>query len=227
MITITDLRCSYDDKLVVEVPEFTLAAGVHGMVGLNGAGKTTLLNALYGFGRNKEARVWWHRENMNHRNTAFQEAESYFYPGITGGEYLQLFMPMQGSKGLHGLNELLEVPLDALISTYSTGMRRKLAILGALQLERDVLLLDEPMNGLDLASVRVVEAVLRKLDERGRTILITSHVLAPLVSLCDHIHLLNQGRIARTFDRGSTDGLEQELFAELDERTEATIARWK
>ncbi|HRF81169.1 MAG TPA: ATP-binding cassette domain-containing protein [Flavobacteriales bacterium] len=227
MITITDLRCAYDEKIVVDVPSSAMAPGVHGLVGLNGAGKTTLLNALYGFGRNKEARVLWNGEDMGQRNTAFQEAESFFHPGITGREYLELFMQGHRTAGLHGLNELLEVPLDNLISTYSTGMRRKLAILGTLHLERDVILLDEPMNGLDLASVRVVEAVVRKLAERGRTIIITSHILAPLITVCDHIHLLKGGCITRTFDRGYTDGLEHELFAELDERTAETIARWK
>lgn len=227
MITIADLHCAYDDKPILDVPAFTMASGVHGIVGLNGAGKTTLLNALYGFGRNAGARVRWNDEDLGHRNTAFQEAESYFHPGITGGEYLDLFMSGSGHTPLTGLNELLEVPLDALISTYSTGMRRKLAILGALHLERPVLLLDEPMNGLDLASVRVVEAVVRTLAGRGRTVIITSHVLGPLVALCDQIHLLQGGAIARTFARGHTDGLENELFAELDKRTEETIARWK
>jgi len=227
MITISDLRCGYDDKVVVELAAFTLAPGVHGIVGLNGAGKTTLLNALYGFGRNPEARVLWRGDDMSHRNTAFQEAESYFHPGITGREYLDLFMPGGDHTGLHGLNDLLEVPLDASISTYSTGMRRKLAILGTLHLDRPLVMLDEPMNGLDLASVRVVEAVVRRLAERGRTIIVTSHVLGPLVALCDHIHLLKSGRIARTFDRGHTGDLENELFAELDQRTQATIARWE
>ncbi len=234
MISITDLHCSYGDKPVLAITSCTLAQGVHGIVGLNGAGKTTLLNALYGFGRNsassagqRAAQVRWKGADMGQWNTAFQEAESYFHPGITGGEYLQLFMRGGHTNDLPGLNELLEVPLNDLITTYSTGMRRKLAILGALHLEREVLLLDEPMNGLDLASVRVVEAIVRKLAERGRTILITSHVLGPLIALCDHIHLLQGGTIARSFERGHTDGLEAALFAELDKRTGEVIGRWE
>jgi ABC-2 type transport system ATP-binding protein len=227
MITITDLRCAYDEKVVVQVRSFSMAPGVHGIVGLNGAGKTTFLNALYGFGRNAEARVWWQEADMDHRNTAFQEAESYFHPGITGREYLDLFMSGGKRTGIPGLHELLEVPLDALITTYSTGMRRKLAILGALNLDREVLMLDEPMNGLDLASVRVLEAVVRKLADQGRTILITSHVLGPLLTLCDRIHLLKGGGIARTFERGDTDGLERALFAELDARTAHLMNAWQ
>jgi ABC-2 type transport system ATP-binding protein len=226
MITITELRCAYGERTVLDIPTCTMAPGVHGIVGLNGAGKSTLLNALYGFGRNSEARVLWKGEDMNHRNTAFQEAESYFHPGITGREYLDLFMSGNERATFPGLNELLEVPLDGLITTYSTGMRRKLAILGALHQDREVLLLDEPMNGLDLASVRVMEAVVRKLAEQGRTILVTSHVLGPLVALCDRIHLLKGGGIARTFDQGDTDGLEVALFAALDARTEAVVAQW-
>jgi ABC-2 type transport system ATP-binding protein len=226
MLTITDLRCAYGERIVLDIPTCTMAPGVHGIVGLNGAGKSTLLNALYGSDRNKEARVLWNGEDMGHRNTAFQEAENYFHPGITGREYLELFMGGRGSKDLEVLNELLEVPLDELITTYSTGMRRKLALLGALSLGREVLLLDEPLNGLDLASVRVLEAIIRRLAERGRTVIVTSHVLGPLVALCDRIHLLQHGRFTRVFERGHTDGLEEALFAELDERTRAVVGEW-
>lgn len=218
MLTIVDLHCAYGDKPVLDIPRYEMAPGVHGIVGLNGAGKTTLLNALYGFGRNSTARVEWKGATMFHGNTAFQEAESYFHPGITGGEYLALFMPASGANEVRTLNALLEVPLEQLISTYSTGMKRKLVLLGVLRLDREVLLLDEPINGLDLASVRVLEAIIERLAERGRTVLITSHVLGPLVAWCDRIHLLERGTFTRSFDRGCTDGLEHAVFAEMDER---------
>ena len=82
---------------MLDIPRYEMAPGIHGIVGLNGAGKTTLLNALYGFGRNSTARVLWKGIDMFHGNTAFQEAENYFYPGITGGEYLDLFLPVSGT----------------------------------------------------------------------------------------------------------------------------------
>lgn len=225
MLTIVDLHCAYDGKPVLHIPDYSLAPGVHGIVGLNGAGKTTLLNALYGFGRNTTARVKWKGEDMDLRNTAFQEAESYFHPGITGGEYLDLFMPTR-SHAATALNALLEVPLDQLISTYSTGMKRKLVLLGVLRLDRELLMLDEPMNGLDLASVRVLEAIVKRLAALGRTVIITSHVLGPLIAVCDRIHLLQKGVITRSFDRGATDGLESALFQDLDKRTDELLDRW-
>lgn len=227
MITIAELRCAYDGKTVLDVPLHELPPGVHGIVGLNGAGKTTLLNALCGFGRNAEARVLFAGESLSHRNTAFQEAENYFHPGITGREYLELFAGGTGSDTASGLNDLLEVPLDTLITSYSTGMRRKLALLGALYLNRPVVMLDEPMNGLDLTSVRVLEAIVKRLGEQGRTVLITSHVLGPLIAVCDRIHLLAQGRFTRAFERGQTEGLEQDLFADLDQRTNAVLSNWR
>ncbi|MBK9276400.1 MAG: ATP-binding cassette domain-containing protein [Flavobacteriales bacterium] len=226
MITLAELRCAYGDKTVLDIPAYDLTPGVHGIVGLNGAGKTTFLNALYGFGRNAEARVRWNDADMGHGNTAFLETDTYFHPGITGREYLELFMSGPAAADVRMLNELLEVPLDALITTYSTGMKRKLALLGVLSLDREVVLLDEPMNGLDLASVRVLEAIIKRLAERGRTVIITSHVLGPLIALCDRIHLLQQGRFTRVFERGRTEGLEAELFAELDRRTDDVVARW-
>jgi len=226
MITLADLRCAYGDKTVLDIPSHTFAPGIHGIVGLNGAGKTTFLNSLYGFGRNAGAQVRWNDADMGHGNTAFLETDNYFHPGITGREYLELFMSGPAAADVRMLNELLEVPLDTLITTYSTGMKRKLALLGVLSLDRAVVLLDEPMNGLDLASVRVLEAIIRRLSERGRTVLITSHVLGPLVTLCDHIHLLQHGRFTRDFVRGHTEGLEEALFAELDQRTSEVVARW-
>lgn len=226
MLTITDLRCAYGGKPVLNIPRYELAPGIHGIVGLNGAGKTTLLNALYGFGRNAEAALRWKGTDLFHGNAAFQEAEGFFYPGITGGEYLHLFMPVAGQEDDRALNALLDVPLDQLISTYSTGMKRKLVLLGVLRLDREVLLLDEPINGLDLASVRVLEAIVRRLAERGRTVLITSHVLGPLRDLCDRIHLLEHGSFTRSFERGHTQGLEEALFADLDARTRAVVDKW-
>jgi ABC-2 type transport system ATP-binding protein len=163
---------------------------------------------------------------MGHANTALLETDTYFHPGITGREYLELFMSGPAAADVRMLNELLEVPLDALITTYSTGMKRKLALLGVLSLDREVVLLDEPMNGLDLASVRVLEAIIKRLAMRGRMVLITSHVLGPLITLCDRIHLPQQGRITRAFERGDTDGLEAALFAELDQRAADVVARW-
>lgn len=74
--------------------------------------------------------------------------------------------------------------------------------------------------------MRVLEAIIKHLAERGRTVIVTSHVLGPLVALCDRIHLLQHGRFTRTFERGHTDGLEAALFAELDERTRAVVSGW-
>ncbi len=224
MITITDLRCGYGDKTVLTIDSCAMAPCVHGVVGLNGAGKTTLFNALYGFGRSKGAKVLFNGSDLDHHNAAFLEAENYFHPGITGGEYLDLFFG-NPHFDLDGMNTLLQVPLDELITAYSTGMRRKLALLGVLKLDRPVVLLDEPMNGLDLAAVRVLEAIVRKLDDQGRTVFISSHLLAPLKALCGQIHLVQGGGIRRTYLPVEMDALEQALFAELDAHTAATIAR--
>lgn len=226
MVTITDLVCAYGDKRVLDIPSFTFAEGsVHGIVGLNGAGKTTLFNALYGFGRSKGARIQFMDTNLSRHNAAFLEAENYFHPGITGREYLDLFSGGNKHFDIEGVNSLLHVPLDELITAYSTGMRRKLALLGVLKLDRPVVLLDEPMNGLDLAAVRVLEAIVRKLADQGRTVFISSHMLAPLKALCGQIHLLQDGGIKRSYAPSEMAALEHALFADLDERAEETIAR--
>ena len=226
MLQITDLTRSYGEKEVLSIPSLGFSTGqVHGIVGLNGSGKTTLLNALYGFGRSKNASVLYENVPMDRTNTAFLEAENQFYPGITGREYLALFRTDTTGFDVDGLNVLLQVPLDELITGYSTGMKKKLALLGILKLDRKVVLLDEPMNGLDLAAVRVLEAIVRKLAEQGRTVFITSHVLGPLIALCKQIHLLQNGKFIRTFEAEEMHLLEEALFADLDRRTDETIGR--
>lgn len=94
-----------------------------------------------------------------------------------------------------------------------------------LKLDRPVVLLDEPMNGLDLAAVRVMDAIVRKLADQGRTVFISSHMLAPLKALCGQIYLVQGGGIRRTYMLQEMDALEHALFAELDARTTETIGR--
>ena len=91
--------------------------------------------------------------------------------GAVHVEYLDLFMPGSGANDEQALNALLEVPLDTLISTYSTGMKRKLVLLGVLRLEREVLLLDEPTEGLAPVIVKGIGQTIGKLRERGFTLL--------------------------------------------------------
>ena len=224
MLRIIDLSVAYGSHVVLRIPELMLATGmVHGLVGLNGSGKTSLFNALHGFNRGKGSRVLLDDLPFDRRRCVFLEAENYFHPGITGREYVDIFPATNRQFDLEALRSLLHLPLDELIGTYSTGMRKKLALLAVLKQDAPVFLLDEPMNGLDLEANQVLISVVEQLRARGRTVILSSHMLGALKDLCDEVHLLRGGTLERSFAPAEYPTLDQVLFTDLRTNVDRTL----
>jgi ABC-2 type transport system ATP-binding protein len=223
MITVDGLTVRYGATTVLSGVSLSLPEGrVHGIIGRNGAGKTTFLEAVYGLVRPAAGRVLRGDEPFRREDAAYLPAQPYFYPQLTGREYLAVFRPTPRLFDVDGWNEVFELPLDHLVDSYSLGMRKKLALIGVLSLGRAVLLLDEPYNGLDLETNQVLARLLRALAAAGRTVLVTSHVLGSLTDGCDEIHLLAAHRFARTFGPGEFAGLGEHL---LDSDTALKLER--
>ena len=218
MISIKQLTASYGDHQVLKGVNLELSDGmIHGLAGLNGSGKTTLLHALCGIKKVSSGHLLMHGERLKNSQVAMVETEPYFYKGITGSEYLELFRPeVEQNFATQEWLDLFAVPGEELTDTYSTGMKKKLALIGACKLNRPVLLLDEPYNGLDLESSRVLTAVLRRMASKGTTIVITSHILQTLTGLCTYIHYLKNGVIEKTFDTPDPELIDKAIFRELD-----------
>jgi len=141
---------------------------------------------------------------------------------VTGREYLGIFRARAPDFDVDEWSAVFELPLDRYVDGYSTGMKKKLALLGTLSLERRVLLLDEPANSLDLESNLLLARLLHALAESGRTVLVTSHVLESLGAACDWIHVLDERRVALTVPRSRFHEVEQYL---LTRRSEAKLER--
>jgi ABC-2 type transport system ATP-binding protein len=209
MLSIDRLTVGYGSHAVVSGLDLELAPGqVHGLVGRNGAGKTTLLETIYGFIRARAGTIRLDGKRPSAREIAYLPTENYFYSKITGREYLQFFQLRAPGFDPDAWGAIFELPLDRYVDGYSAGMKKKLALLGTLSLGRSVVLLDEPMNGLDLESNLILNRLLRNLSDAGRTVLVTSHVLESLTRACDRIHVLEGGRISHT--------VPQSRFAELE-----------
>jgi ABC-2 type transport system ATP-binding protein len=219
MISIAQLRVQYGAQVVLHDVTLDLPPGIHGIVGLNGSGKTTLLNTLAGFLRPTGGTVMAGEKPLTGRAVGFLETNPFFYPRTTGREYLELFRLANRAFDVEGWNRLFALPLDRLVDHYSTGMRKKLAFLGVVCLDRPVVILDEPYNGVDLESYRTMKQVIGMLNDDSRVILITSHVLESLTSLCDHIHHLHNGRMGLSATRDDFPGLESRLFKNEDQQT--------
>ncbi|MEO9806471.1 MAG: ATP-binding cassette domain-containing protein [Reichenbachiella sp.] len=223
MITINNLTVSYgSEKMVINNLHLSLSSGqIHGLVGLNGAGKTSLLDALHGLLRPTSGSMKYQERPLNKKDISFLPTENYFYPSITGREYLNLF-PNTDFQ-IEDWNELFHLPLDQLIDGYSTGMKKKLAILGVLKEDKPILILDEPFNGLDLETGRTLHSILSNLKSKQKTILITSHILDSLIDLCDEIHYLEAGMIKISIQKENFESFKEELFEKMAQKTKGKL----
>ena len=218
MITIKDLNFAYDsnskvlDSLCLSLSENK----IHGIVGLNGAGKTTLLNAIYGLILVRPGTIKAEGKHLTRKDMSYLATENFFYSNITGREYLSLFKNQKFDADKW--NGLFLLPLDKIIDGYSTGMKKKLAFLGLLKQDKSLMILDEPFNGLDIESCRIIRSILLQLTDKGKTIIITSHIIETLTNLCDYIHYLEKGTIRYSKEKQGFAEFERELFESIENK---------
>jgi ABC-2 type transport system ATP-binding protein len=208
VLRVRDLTKRYGDTVAVEALTFALAPGtITGFLGPNGAGKTTTLRLLLGLAEPTagEALIFGHHyrelENPMHRVGAVLESSD-FDPGRSGRNHLRA-LALATDIAFDRVEELLalvelQAAADRPVRTYSLGMRQRLGLAGALLGDPDLLLLDEPANGLDPAGVRWLRDFLRQFAAQGRTVLISSHVLAEVAQTVDAVMIINRGRLVAT-----------------------------
>lgn len=224
MISIENLKVNYGENTVLKSLNLVIpSASIHGLVGLNGSGKTTLLNTIYGIKEKQAGSIFFGSSPIEKNKIAFLESVNYFYPYITGNEYLRMFRTQNEKFDIEKWNELFELPLNKLVEEYSTGMKKKLAFMAVICLNREILILDEPFNGVDLETVQKLKSLLSKLKENHKTIIITSHILESLLSLCDNLSYLNNGAIQFTKEKKDFDTVEKEIFSVHQERLDNQI----
>ena len=223
MLTINQLVVSYGEKIILDELSVSFgAAQVHGLAGLNGSGKTTLLNTIYGFKKSVSGTVLYNDMPISRADVSFLETENFFYPNITGREYLGLFKPYSKESD-EAWNRLFKLPLDRIVDGYSTGMKRKLALAATLKQDKPIIILDEPFNGLDMEASRVLNLVIARLREKGRTVIVTSHILESLTGICDYIHYLNNRKIQFSRTKDEFDNIDGEMFRDMEVKYAETI----
>ena len=218
MITIKDLSFSYDKKSKVlnSLCLSLLENKIHGIVGLNGAGKTTLLNSIYGLINIDSGTINSEGKNLTKKDISYLVTENFFYSNITGREYLSLFKSQTFDSDKW--NGLFSLPLDQIVDGYSTGMKKKLALMGILKQDKPIMILDEPFNGLDIETCRIIRSILLRLKDKGKTIIITSHIIETLTNLCDYIHYLEKGTISYSKEKHDFAEFERELFESIENK---------
>ena len=226
MITLQNVTLRYGKHEVIQDLSLTLEEGIiHGLVGLNGSGKTTLIHGLCRIKPLQQGTVTIGDRALTLREVVYLETTNFFYSRITGREYLTLFQQRYPHFSISDWNTLFGLPLGQYIEQYSTGMKKQLAFLGVIASDKPFFVLDEPFNGIDLETTQKLKLVMRALRENGKTILITSHILESLTSLCDAISYLDNGQIQRTFYQEEFAGMEDKIFGTFRAEHEAVVRR--
>ena len=226
MIEIQNVTICFTDNIILDNISVNFHPNqIYGIVGLNGAGKTTFFNALSANIKVDAGHIMFNDIPISSKVIAYLETVNFFYSRITGKEYLKIFKQTNIDFNLKSLQEYFKLPLDDLIETYSTGMKKKLALLGILKKGKEIFLLDEPFNGLDMESNKVLEVIIMALKEKGKTVFVSSHIIDPLLKVCDSIHYLDNGKFTRTFDKIDFHKIEDELFRKLMTDAKLRISR--
>lgn len=197
---------------------------IYGLLGRNGAGKTTAMKMLLGLTAptSGEVKIWGQPLQGNEKKVlprigSLIESPG-FYPNLTATENLRIFATLRGVTNRDAIKDTLAlVGLSykdkKLFSQYSLGMKQRLAITLAVMHDPELLILDEPINGLDPIGIAEVRTFIRELCEiRGKTILISSHILSEIALLADDIGIIDHGAL-----------LEEESLAELEQKSSKHI----
>lgn len=197
---------------------------IYGLLGRNGAGKTTTMKMLLGLTQptSGEVKIWGkplrgNEKKLLPRIGSLIESPG-FYPNLTATENLRIFATLRGVPNRNAIKDALDLvglPYKdkKLFSQYSLGMKQRLAIALAVMHDPELLILDEPINGLDPIGIAEVRSFIRELcDARGKTILISSHILSEISLLADDVGIIDHGTV-----------LEEESLEELEQKSSKHI----
>ena len=222
MIQLINIEKKFKDKVALDNLSLEVKSGeIYGLLGANGAGKSTTLNLLLGFITSDSGKIKMIDTNDN--SIIHQDKIGYIpenvnlYPYLTGIENLDYFSKLAGlkfkSEQLEGF--LLECGLEEeafnkSISEYSKGMRQKVGIAIAYAKNAKIYLLDEPASGLDPLSSNELSALLKKMSERGATILMASHDIFRVRETCHKIGILKNGSLVKEMNSNDVSSIELE-----------------
>jgi ABC-2 type transport system ATP-binding protein len=234
-IVIEDLTKRYDgDVVAVDHLDLSVGSGsVFGLLGPNGAGKTTTMRMLVGLIRPTSGRVHVFGEAVTPGAAVLRRVGTLvegpgFVPHLSGRENLELFWRSGGAAIADAnLDHALDIAdlgdaINRKYKTYSHGMRQRLGLAQALLGRPDLLVLDEPTDGLDPQQMRETRGVLRRAAESGTTVLVSSHLLSEVEQVCDHVAVMDKGRLVAAGTVAELSGATTAVYLEVDDTARAT-----
>lgn len=245
MLEARGLTKYYGSVLAVQSIDFSLEPGqVLGYLGPNGSGKSTTVKMLIGLLEPTQGQVLFRGKNIQddlvgyRKHLGYVPEEANLYPYLTGYEYLELIGTLRGMATTR-MKEKIESLLELFslfphrhiaLTSYSKGMRQRILLISALLDNPDVLILDEPLSGLDVTSALIFKYLIQSLSARGKTIFYCSHILEVVEKVCSRLLILRRGQVIAS---GSTEevrkrigetSLEQIFLNLVEDRDVAQIA---
>jgi ABC-2 type transport system ATP-binding protein len=214
MIKLNSVHKSYANNKILKNINVSFKKGeINGIVGENGAGKTTLFKCIAGL-ENYEGDIEY-SNGIIKNVTGYLSTNPHFISKITGLEYLQLLCNARNTSTTNLKDKnIFDLPLNQYAETYSTGMKKKLALTAILLQENEIFILDEPFNGVDIQSNIVIKEILLKLKELNKIIIMSSHIFSTLVETCDFLHHLKDGEIIKSATKSEFDLIQNDIRLE-------------
>lgn len=208
VIEIQELTKKFGDFKALDRLNLTVKEGeVHGFLGPNGSGKSTTIRVILGLLSKTSGSVKlfdeepWGKSVELHSRLAYVPGDVNLWPNLTGGEVIDLLADLRGGLDENRLKDLVDrFKLDPTkkFRTYSKGNRQKVALIAAFASDVDLYILDEPTSGLDPLMAAVFQEYVRELKSQGKTVLLSSHILAEVEALCDKVTIIREGRTVET-----------------------------
>lgn len=223
MIQIEDITKSYDGKKkIIDKLSLKVKKGeIFGLLGVNGAGKTTLIKSMIGLQRIEQGKILLNGKSLLEEEILVKKS-FYFLPdnygvykSITGMDWIRFVLGVYGidfpdRKGeMERMSVKFEINnvLDSRVGTYSLGMLNKLGIMIGFLIDPPILILDEPMHGLDPYAIMAYRELLKDYAERGGTVFYSTHLIDLAHKLCTRIGILQNGSIIQCFDSKELDNI--------------------
>ncbi len=203
-ISVKDLVKTFGSTRALDGLDLEVSEGeIHGFLGPNGSGKSTTIRVLLGLLRSDSGETTvlggdpWRNSVALHRRLAYVPGEVNLWPNLTGGEAIDLLAGLRGGIDVSTRAELLdrfELDPRKKARTYSKGNRQKVALVAAFASDVELYVLDEPTSGLDPLMEAVFQDCVHELADAGKTVLLSSHILAEVEALCDRVSIIREGR---------------------------------
>lgn len=229
-IAVEDLVKTFGSTRALDGLDLEVSSGqVHGFLGPNGSGKSTTIRVILGLLRADSGSVRlldgdpWHDAVQLHRRLAYVPGDVNLWPNLTGGEAIDLLAGLRGGLDESRRRDLLErFDLDPTkkARTYSKGNRQKVALVAAFASDVDLYILDEPTSGLDPLMESVFQDCVEEASDAGKTVLLSSHILAEVEALCDRVSIIREGR---TVESGSLAELRHLTRTSVTAETERPV----